>query len=214
MFLETALDSIRTSIKNQRFFPLLLLLGGCCVSGYGVWAVYAAQNTDTGVTQVVTCSDEVTHEVNRVLSVVGAVNNPGIYHFSSDIRVGEALEKAGGLSSEADILLMQKTTNLAQKVADGESIFIPSVKERDIEQFCAAVSHHKSGNLRVETSSANTTVSINTATVQQLESLPSIGEKRAQAIVEGRPYTTISELVDKAVISDVLFEEIKSQLIL
>ena len=58
------------------------------------------------------------------------------------------------------------------------------------------------------------TISINTATTAQLESLAGIGQKRATDIIAGRPYQQLQEVVDRGVLSKTVFEQIKQQLTL
>lgn len=54
---------------------------------------------------------------------------------------------------------------------------------------------------------------INTATAKQLASLPKIGDVRAAAIIKGRPYKGKDELVDKKILSDEAYAEIKDLII-
>jgi competence protein ComEA len=58
---------------------------------------------------------------------------------------------------------------------------------------------------------ATTLVNINKATAAELDQLPSIGEARAKAIVSGRPYKTVQELLDRKVLPKDSFETIKDK---
>ena len=53
-------------------------------------------------------------------------------------------------------------------------------------------------------------VNINTATAAQLDAIPQIGPKRAQAIIAHRPYTVPSDMVTKKALSQGIFEKIKA----
>ena len=62
-----------------------------------------------------------------VVDVEGAVQNPGLYTLPDGSRVGDAVTAAGGLSAEA----VSGGANLAQKLGDGEQVFIPSATQED-----------------------------------------------------------------------------------
>jgi competence protein ComEA len=131
-----------------------------------------------------------------VVDVQGAVESPGLYEVSSATRVGELIEKAGGFSVDADINWISKQLNQAERVKDGMKLYIPFLDETGIE-----------GDTTADYSSFY--ININKASVTELESLSGIGEKRAQDIVQNRPYASIEELVEKSVISQSLFDSIR-----
>jgi DNA uptake protein ComE-like DNA-binding protein len=62
------------------------------------------------------------------------------------------------------------------------------------------------------TAAPATLVNINTATAQELDALPQIGEKRAAAIIKKRPYASADELVSKKVLSQGVFDKIKDKI--
>lgn len=208
MFLESLLENVRVFFKSQRALPPLLLIIGFAVSGYGVTSVYAVQKavSSESSTEVVTCPTLEEKVTSQVISVVGAVAQPGLYRVQEGSRVGEVLEQAGGLLQTADSTLVQKTTNFARKVQDGESIFIPSVKERELALFCSTFVEQTTAK---SVENENQMVSINEASLQQLEALQGVGEKTAQAIIAGRPYTTVGELLDKKILSQSLFTQLE-----
>ena len=59
---------------------------------------------------------------------------------------------------------------------------------------------------------AGAPVNINTATEAQLDSIPQIGEKRAQSIIKNRPYRTLDDLVTKKALPEGVFLKIKSHI--
>ncbi|HEX7018243.1 MAG TPA: SLBB domain-containing protein [Patescibacteria group bacterium] len=132
------------------------------------------------------------------VDVSGAVVQPGVYQLQAGDRVAAALEKAGGLSVEADTVFVAQTLNLAEKVVDGQKLYIPWMGEAKAVETQSKDS----------TSSTSGLVSINEASQSELESLPQIGEKRAAEIIQNRPYGSVAELVDKGVLTQSQLDEI------
>ena len=67
-------------------------------------------------------------EDNIIIHIAGCVENEGVYEIKKDSRISDAVEIAGGLTSDANT----KVINLAQKLSDGQKIYIPNINE-DIE---------------------------------------------------------------------------------
>lgn len=127
--------------------------------------------------------------------LVGAVRNPGIYHLPEGSRVYELLEAGGGPSDDADL----ESVNLARPLFDGEQVNI-----------CLP------GEAAASPDSPEGKVNINKATVEGLQTLPSIGEVRAQRIIEHRekhgPFTDIREIMDVSGIGQGIFNQIKDRI--
>lgn len=139
-----------------------------------------------------------------MVDVEGAVEKPGVYELESNARLQDAIASAGGLSAEADREYISKGVNLAQTVTDGLKIYIPKVGE----QVAGIVSTANSGS----STSISGSVNINSASQSQLEDLPKIGPVTAQKIIDGRPYSSIEELLSKKVVGQATFEAIKDKI--
>ncbi len=132
-----------------------------------------------------------TNEVldNCVVEVKGEVNRPGLYIVSADARISDVIELALGFTDKADT----SSINLASHVSDGMQIIVYTYYEATGEEK----------NL----------ININTATTEQLMTLPGIGEVKAKAIIEYRNkngwFKDINELKNVSGISENLFEQIK-----
>jgi competence protein ComEA len=104
----------------------------------------------------------------------GAVATPGLYTLSEGSRVDDAVKAAGGSIPGAEM----NNINLAETLVDGQQINIPGIVD---------TSHVNIGR-----------VNINTATVEELNSLPGIGPTTAQAIVDYRlqqgPFLIIQDI--------------------
>lgn len=130
-----------------------------------------------------------------VVHVAGAVKKPGVVRVPRGSRVDDAVRAAGGFSSEADA----DSINLAQPLEDGVQVYVPRKNQQ------IAVPGRIGGTERssVEPQSVQTQhgqtagkLNINTATAEQLESLPGVGPVTARAIVEYRKQNGIFRSVD------------------
>ena len=115
-----------------------------------------------------------------LVDVSGAVAKPGVYKLSADdARVMDAIEAAGGLSDDAD----RARINLAQKVEDGEKVYVPREGEElgmDSQLDSKLSTRSSSG------ASQRGLVNINTADETTLQSLSGVGEATAKAIIKER----------------------------
>lgn len=101
--------------------------------------------------------------------VCGAVRDPGVVEVPEGSRAEEALRLAGGMTEEADPFYV----NLAETVTDGQKLYFPTAEEA--EDMEAAVKAVEEG-----------LVNINTASAEELCTLPGIGASRAADIVRYR----------------------------
>jgi competence protein ComEA len=126
--------------------------------------------------------------------VTGAVANPGVYRVEPGLRWIDAVEGAGGPTAEADLLGI----NLATRVKDEDMIVVPR--------------NGTSASASDSSSSSFTVVNINSATEAELDTLPGIGEVRANRIVASRqdegPFAAIEDLLARELVPDSVFEEI------
>ena len=108
------------------------------------------------------------------VDVKGAVKSPGIYDLPVGSRVHDAVQKAGGLTEEAD----SKSLNLAQKVSDEALVYVPTKGEE------AASQQATSGT--TPSSSKEKKVNLNKASLEELKQVKGLGGKRAQDIIDHR----------------------------
>lgn len=155
----------------------------------------AAADTSASEENAAAASGEV------VVHVTGAVSAPGVYTLPSDARVDDAV-RAAGATAEADLSQL----NLAQKLADGQKITVPAIGS------ASTSAGEGTATTPADASSDGALVNINTASLEELETLPSIGEVRAQAIITYREtnggFRTIEELQEVSGIGEKIFADV------
>ena len=120
--------------------------------------------------------------------VTGAVNEPGVHLVEEGARLADAVEAAGGAAPDADLVAV----NLAMRVADEDHWHIPRIGEAGPPSTTVPGSADSPGG--------SDKVDVNSASAEELETLPQIGEVRARDIVAHRdangPFNTIEDLIE------------------
>lgn len=163
-----------------------------------------------------------------IVYVAGAVKNEGIYELDENSRIADGIEKAGGLTDDANI----KDINLAYVLEDGMKVFIPKNSDKnDVEDETSTyvskengssnksdggsknTSSSKSTNDSQSTKSKSSKININTATQSELETLPGIGPSTATKIInyrkENGKFNSIEDIKKVKGIGDSKFSQIK-----
>ena len=140
-----------------------------------------------------------------VVDVEGAVAAPGIRELAAASRIADAIEAAGGYAADAD-LAAAASVNLAQPLTDGQQVRVPRVGEAAVAAAPSALAGGGGGP------AANGQVNLNTATPEELEALPGIGEVTVQKLVaarQERPFTSLQDAVDRGVMNRGQLEDIQ-----
>ena len=143
-----------------------------------------------------------------IVHVDGAVVAPGVYTIEDDDpRVVDAVECAGGLTDDAST----QSINLAAPLVDGQKIYVQ--RQGESGGTAAATASAVSGASASAGADASQPVNINLATAEQLQSLPGVGEKTAQAIVEEResrgPFASPEDLMRVSGIGEKKFQKLE-----
>lgn len=135
-------------------------------------------------------NDQIANENDQIkVHISGQINREGVYEVKEGDRLDDLIKQAGGLSPDAD----SKSLNLAMKLEDQMKIYIPSEGEilnqenEDTDQIVS----------KPDSTSEDGKININTASKEELMTLPNIGDKRAQAIIdyrESKKFETIEEI--------------------
>lgn len=140
------------------------------------------------------------------VDIGGSVNKPGLYEASNTTRLKEIIKKAGGLSDNADRYFFSRNFNLSRTVHDEEKIYIPSVWEVNNGLF---INNSQPLNNDIKNISDDL-ININSASIEELDTLPGIGKLTAQKIIDNRPFKALEELINKKIINKSVFENIKN----
>jgi len=140
------------------------------------------------------------------IDIAGEVIHPGVYKLKGDARVNDALVIAGGLAGQADRNWVEKNLNQAERLVDGQKIYIPKIGEN---------SSSLSSSSSVLGSSSKI-IRINTATVTDLDNLTGVGPAIAQRIIDYRTknggFKSVDEIKLVSGIGDKMFEKIKDEI--
>lgn len=141
--------------------------------------------------------------------ICGEVNEPGVYELKEDARVIDAIDAAKGLTKAAS----QQSVNQAEKLEDSQQIYIPSIKEvkEDVNQSVKSSNSNSSIN-----NEGNGKVNINTASQEELTTLPGIGVAKAQKIIAYRQqngsFSKIEDIMKISGIKEGLFNKISENI--
>lgn len=146
------------------------------------------------------------HGAKVVVHIAGAVTAPGVVELPPGARVIDALDAVGGAKADADL----NRVNLAAKVVDGQQILVGRVGEPPL---VGAEPTTSAGAAASGVGSSGAPINLNTATAEQLETLPGIGPSFAQAIIAERTkrngFDSIDELRSVRGIGDRRFADLK-----
>lgn len=222
--------------KKQIILVCLGLVLLLVIGSFFIYKNYTAKNKEEKNIVLNTKKDikkdeEEEEEVYYQVDIKGEVINPGIYTVKEGSRVIDVIRLAGDLTEVADTSVL----NLSKKVKDEMVIIVYSYDEvenftetkekEEIEQEACLSQNGIQNDACIKDSTDDTSsssvvisgkVSLNTATLDELMTLPGIGESKAQAIIEYREevgaFQNIEELKEVSGIGDAIFDQIKENI--
>jgi competence protein ComEA len=128
-----------------------------------------------------------------VVHVAGAVLRPGLVRLAGGARVADAVDAAGGLRPDADLVRLY----LAAPLVDGQRVWVPVVGQDTPPEVEPGGG---SAGGRGADGGVAAIVDLNTATATELEALPGVGPATAQAILDQRRrvgrFRSVDDLLD------------------
>lgn len=206
--------------SNSRVFSYgiwVLVVGAATLALIGAY-YWGASNATTAHVEILIPSPEPV-----VVQVVGEVLAPGVYQLNAKDRVLTAIETAGGPTRNADI----QSINLAAFLKDGARIQVPAIPPTplpitDVSTLSNTVdtSGDTSGDIPaglnpepMPPTQITGPIDLNSATLDQLKSLPGIGETRANQIIAYRDslggFAVVEQLLEISGIGDKTLEAIR-----
>ncbi|UZQ83873.1 helix-hairpin-helix domain-containing protein [Thermoanaerobacter sp. RKWS2] len=194
--------------KKQQYAIVAILCFILAFSGYVIYKNYKlknefvvnASNESVPVERIVESEENKEKPLEIKVYVTGLVKNPGVYTMKEGERIIDAINKAGGPLQEADLT----NINLAQKVKDEQMIRVP--KKGETNNISPTSTRQKSEK-----------ININTATKEELQTLPGIGPVTAERIIEFREskgsFKKIEDIMNVPRIGPKMFEQIKDKII-
>lgn len=205
------------AIWEKNKLSVILAGLGVLLLGIGVLSVVVL-SSKTGSSEIEILSAEEQAKTGEIMvHVTGAVEQPGLYKLETDARVNDALVAAGGLAGDADREWFGKYVNLAQKLSDGVKMYVPFRNEVDkvgkVEEVEKGIVAGEQSIFFQETQGK---ININTASLEELDSLPGIGPTYAQRIIDYRkangPFSSIEEVTKVKGIGQSTFEKIRDKI--
>lgn len=150
------------------------------------------------------------------VDIAGAVRTPGVYTLPPGALVADAIAAAGGPATDADLDRLNKAVALA----DGMQVYVPRQAELTrLPTVAPAVPTQPPLAAAVAPTAARLSgtivaplakkININTASTEELDTLPGVGPATAQAIIAGRPYSQIEDLLRVKGIGPATLEKFK-----
>ncbi|MDD4785388.1 MAG: helix-hairpin-helix domain-containing protein [Candidatus Shapirobacteria bacterium] len=140
-----------------------------------------------------------------VIDISGEVMKPGVYKLKNGLRIEDVLIMVGGLNAKADRDWVDKNLNRAEKVYDGQKIYIPNKLESEKFQVKSSSSL-----------SDNKVIRLNSASLEELDKLDGVGPAIAQRIIDYRTenggFKSVEEIKLVPGIGDKMFEKIKDEI--
>jgi competence protein ComEA len=150
--------------------------------------------------------EDATANLPLVVEVRGEVKAPGVVSLSPGARLQDAIAAAGGLSNDADL----STVNLARRLRDGELVVILALPAPDSTPVLPTVGVDDA----VPAEDPRARININSATAEELEALPSIGEVIAARIIAYREqngaFRSVDDLIHVEGVSDRTIDDIRN----
>jgi competence protein ComEA len=202
IILRISNDTIET--MESKYLTVFLLGVALLGGGVVIWRMSSLKSDKVEIVEATSAPAE----KDLAIEISGSVKNAGVYNFSKDNRVEDAINAAGGLTENANEEYLARILNRAAKLVDGQKIYIPNQSEDVSAKFGVGEVEASGGVLGV----SNGSVNINMASASELDKLSGIGPVYAQKIIENRPYSSVDELTTRDVIPKNVYEKNKDKL--
>lgn len=139
-----------------------------------------------------------------VVEVGGAVARPGLYRLPQGSRIGDAITAAGGYGPRVDAVAADARLNLAELLHDGDEVHVPGRDEVDGGASVGSTPPAGGGGAGL--------VDLNSASAEQLDTLPGVGPATAAKILAARQerrFSSVDELGSRGVVGTATLAKIR-----
>lgn len=201
--------------KSQKI--IFILIGALMIIFIGYYIIKKTEYYNYNELEVLEESDNSNNEeeiINReiIVHITGEVINEGIIKVEENSRIADVIEKAGGVTDEADLSVV----NLAYLVRDGQKINIPNKNDNEEENVREYLTENAGPNIVENDIKDENKININTATQTELEVLNGIGPSTALKIInyrnENGKFKKIEDIKEVPGIGESKFEGIKENI--
>jgi len=174
---------------------IVVLLVGVAWTAYSLFQVRSVPVADAVAKVEASVAASPSPTTQLVVHVIGAVNTPGVVELPQGARAADAISAAGGLTSAAAV----GELNLAQVLVDGTQLKIGTRKAPGAWiRVGGETASGATGTTGTASTADSAKVSLNSATLQQLDTLPGVGPVTAQKIIDWRTahgkFASVAEL--------------------
>ncbi|MBR2522871.1 MAG: helix-hairpin-helix domain-containing protein [Clostridiales bacterium] len=204
-------DRIRSSAKYCGAFVLIVAIGViykfvCRGNFDGLPVTTSGSGTDISETDATSSLQSDNDEIS--IYICGEVNDPGIYKVPSGTILNDVAQLAGGFTEDAAL----EDLNLVYQLSGNLSIYIPSYGTLgEADSFIL-----RRGSTSSDVSdNDNGLININTASLDQLVTLPGVGESLGQSIIDyrgGNRFDSVEDIMNVSGIGEAKFNKIKDRI--
>ena len=170
---------------------------------------FSTSSGETSQSKTVTSASK-TESDKIFVDIKGAVRKEGVYELTSGSRVTDVVKLAGGFTDDAD----KKSVNLAEKVADEAVIYVARVGEEVTPASTPSQAQNTAAS-GAQQDADSAQINLNTATLEELQTISGIGAKRAQDIIDYRDnkggFSSVDDLKNVSGIGEKTLEKLKAE---
>lgn len=187
---------------NKKIISVAVAVVFCVLASF--WPQQREENM-LELGQQVMQTEEAAAEAKITVYVSGAVPKPGLHEIAPGSRAVDAIEAAGGMTEEAN----KDRVNLAKICKDGMQVNVPRLSAKELRKLKQAQNVYASDSANTVDNAVQTAnyvpavqqdnggkIRLNSATLEELEELPGVGEVTAQRIVEYRNLHGFNKIED------------------
>ncbi|MCD4811516.1 helix-hairpin-helix domain-containing protein [bacterium] len=153
-----------------------------------------------------------------IVDIAGAVESPGVYCLEEGSTIIDAVYQAKGFTKGIAQKFVSMSMNLSSSLSDHQKIYIPFQEDvyceiKSLQYIDKVANTGSTANSGGDTTGSTTTcVNINTASIEELTQLDGIGESTAQKIIDARPYSETSDILNVSGIGEATYEKFKDDI--